>query len=706
MLQGTYSFVPGKVGQGYKPGVEGSVVVAPNSSALPVFAFSIGAWIRVDGIDSVPLMQVLWKGDNLGTSSTTPYSVSVQGTGTYTSSSSLLTTVGTPGAGKVVVITGNGDTETDLFSNTTLSTGTFYYVVVTADGNNLTLYINGAIDTQTAEPPMASSNSPIQIGGIQALNSDTFDGVIDELQIWGAPISQFQVSTIYKAGAAGECQDIWFTETATSKIGFITPDGATSNDFTTTTASSFPYNITGGPDGNIWFTENTPNNIGEFLSVGGGGGIGETAITYPAADGPSSAFGAWGITSGPDGNLWFTESHSPEDSSFVGNITTGGTITTFPIGFTRNPEGITAAPDGNMWFTEPTTNTIGNIAPTSTSTVNHYTIPTASSGAVSITLGSDGNLWFTESAVNQIGVITTGGTVTHEYPIPAGVNAVGIAAAGTGYHVGDVVTVVQSGASGGTFQVSTINATGGVTTLSLESIGTGYTLSTAPTNITGGSGTGLQVNASSTSNSFGPAAITLGPDGNVWFVAASGVANNIIEVSPSGQFTAYPVPIGGSAEFITEGPDGNIWYTDNFNSAIAQLVQSTGVTTEFQTPTASSGPWGIGTGPAVMPVPAAPTNVSGILNVGGVPQISWTASAGVVGYNVYRSSANSSTGPFTLVNSNPITSTTFPDLNVPIPPCGVSYTFYYFVTTVGTGNTESPDSNESNGIVVNNGGPC
>ena len=700
VLQGTSSFVPAEVGQGYKPGIEGSVVVAPNSSALPVFAFSIGAWIRVDTIDSVPLMQVLWKGDNLGTSSTTPYSLSVEGTGTYTSSSSLLTTVGTPGAGKVVVITGNGDTETDLFSNATLSTGTFYYIVVTADGNNLTLYINGAIDTQTAEPPMASSNYPIQIGGIQALNSDTFDGVINQLQLWNSAISQFQVRTIYNAGAAGECQAIWFTERSSSpnQIGWISPNGSSAAEYGTPTSTSFPYNIAAGPDGNVYFTEQTPNNIGEFVNFGGGEAIGEDPITYPPTDGSSSAYGAWGITSGPDGNLWFTESHSPEDVSFVGNITTNGTISAFSTGFTRNPTGITAAPDGNLWFAEPGTNTIGNILPTSTSTVNHYNIPTASSGAGSITLGSDGNLWFTESAVSQIGVITTGGTVSHEYPIPAGVNAVGISAGGTGYKVGDVITVVQSGASGGTFSVTNVDTNGSVITsppgLNVLSIGTGYSLSTSPSNTTGGSGTGLQVTVASTTNSFGPAAIALGPDGNVWFVAASGVANNIIEVSPSGQFTAYPAPTGSSAEFITEGPDGNIWYTDYFNSAIAQLVPSTGITTEFPTPTANSGPWGIGIGPAVLSTPAAPASPMAQSFGPGSASVSWAASTGAISYNVYRSS--SPNGPFDLIGNT----THSPFADSPPGVCGNNSTFYYFVTAVGTGNTESGDSSQASVVVA------
>ena len=711
-------FVPAEVGQGFKSTGEGVLISYPTTASLTPVNFTAGAWVRVDTETTDATEQILWQGDSGNTDfTTTPYSLGVLGNGStpWVTYGAHATIVGTAGPGKIVATFSDGVNELDMFSNTALTTGAFYYVAITWNGPNggAIIWINGVAD-QTSGPTALTGllipTNPFQIGGIQGsgIGTESFNGVIDEVQIWGAGITQFQLATIYKAGAAGECQAVWFTEsngTVTNNIGSISPDGSTINEYTPTTAASFPYSIAAGPDGNVWFTENKPNNIGEFVSLGGGEGFGEFPITYPAQDGPSSSYGAFGIASGPDGNLWFTESQCVEDPCFVGSITTSGTIKVYQtLTDDSPPQGITAGPDGNLWFTESGSGAHSQIARITTGgTITEYATPTAGSVPGFVTTGGDGNLWFTESAVNQIGVITTIGSFPHEFPIPAGVNGVGIGAAGTGYQVGDVVTVAQSGASGGTFQVSTINATGGVTSLSLESIGTGYTLSTAPSNTTGGHGTGLQVNVSSTSNSFGPAGITLGPDGNVWFVA--NVANNIIEVTPAGQFTAYPVPVGGSAEFITEGPDGNIWYTDNFNSAIARLTLA-GVTTEFQTPTANSGPWGIGIGPTVMAVPAAPTGVMGTLNPGGVPQISWTASVstGVLGYNVYR--GTSASGPFTLVNSNLVTTTSFTDLNAPIPPCGVSYTYYYFVTTVGTGNTESPDSNESNGVVVNNGGPC
>ncbi len=69
--------------------------------------------------------------------------------------------------------------------------------------------------------------------------------------------------------------NIWFTRKRngpTNKIGVIAPGGTNPvGEFTPPTAASFPYSISAGDDGNIWFTiENTPNNIGELALVGGG----------------------------------------------------------------------------------------------------------------------------------------------------------------------------------------------------------------------------------------------------------------------------------------------------------------------------------------------------------------------------------------------------------------------------------------------------
>src|SRR5213083_803391 len=54
-----------------------------------------------------------------------------------------------------------------------------------------------------------------------------------------------------------------------------------------------------------------------------------------------------GITSGPDGALWLTETGANK----IGTITTHGAITEYPVP-SSGPEDIAAGPDGNLWFTE------------------------------------------------------------------------------------------------------------------------------------------------------------------------------------------------------------------------------------------------------------------------------------------------------------------------------------------------------------------
>src|SRR5262245_53933133 len=73
--------------------------------------------------------------------------------------------------------------------------------------------------------------------------------------------------------------------------------------------------------------------------------------------GISYGSGPSGITAGPDGNLWFTESYGLA----IGRITPQGVVTEFSA--SGDSAGIAAGPDGNLWFTEYYGNKIGRITP-------------------------------------------------------------------------------------------------------------------------------------------------------------------------------------------------------------------------------------------------------------------------------------------------------------------------------------------------------
>jgi hypothetical protein len=68
------------------------------------------------------------------------------------------------------------------------------------------------------------------------------------------------------------------------------------------------------------------------------------------------------------------------------------------------PREITSGPDGNLWFTEFFANTIGMINPT-THAITEFALPSAQSVLSGITLGLDRKIWFTESGGNRIGQV-------------------------------------------------------------------------------------------------------------------------------------------------------------------------------------------------------------------------------------------------------------------------------------------------------------
>jgi streptogramin lyase len=122
---------------------------------------------------------------------------------------------------------------------------------------------------------------------------------------------------------------------------------------------------------------------------------------------PTASSLPFGITAGPDSNLWFTE----VGANKIGRITTAGIITgEFSIPTASSlPYGITVGPDGNLWFTERAGNNIGRITPGPIVSFSEFLIPTASSDPRRITAGpkpQDG-LWFTEKFGNNVGRIKT-----------------------------------------------------------------------------------------------------------------------------------------------------------------------------------------------------------------------------------------------------------------------------------------------------------
>ncbi len=151
-------------------------------------------------------------------------------------------------------------------------------------------------------------------------------------------------------------------------------------------------------------TEQTPYTLAPY-----------TEFALPQLSEKDCASGPQGITVGPDGALWFTDS-----ADKIGRITTQGQVTEFAISTLAHPMGITTGPDGALWFTESNLDKIGRI--TTQGRVTEFALPISRMGPAEITAGPDGALWFTQPGPDQIGRITTQGRIT-EFALPSSLDS-------------------------------------------------------------------------------------------------------------------------------------------------------------------------------------------------------------------------------------------------------------------------------------------
>ena len=179
--------------------------------------------------------------------------------------------------------------------------------------------------------------------------------------------------------------------------------------------------IATGPNGQLWATETKANQIARF----GSSYAPSLVVEYPI---PTAGSAPTGIAGGPDGAVWFTEKAAGQ----IGRVTASGAFTEFTIPtLGSEPEWIAVGPDGALWFTEVSGNAIGRIPANATPAapgITEFALP-AGSVPVGIATGPDGAIWFTEQGSNKIGRLTLSGAFT-EYPIPTAASGVEFIAAG------------------------------------------------------------------------------------------------------------------------------------------------------------------------------------------------------------------------------------------------------------------------------------
>jgi virginiamycin B lyase len=85
-------------------------------------------------------------------------------------------------------------------------------------------------------------------------------------------------------------------------------------------------------------------------------------------------------------------------------MTPPGTVTEFPLPLGSAPDAITTGPDGNLWFTDTGTKSVGRMTPAGA--VTEFVVTDAYGKLGGITAGPDGNLWFVDAGKEEIGRIT------------------------------------------------------------------------------------------------------------------------------------------------------------------------------------------------------------------------------------------------------------------------------------------------------------
>jgi virginiamycin B lyase len=284
----------------------------------------------------------------------------------------------------------------------------------------------------------------------------------------------------------------------------------------------YPFQVTVGPDRNIWFTVQEYSGGGQIGFVTNSGAITQFQI-------PVTAY-PWDITSAPDSKLWFADTRN----NVIGSCTLGGLITTYSA---QANGGITSGPQGDVWFSGGPG--IGRIS--DDGKIKYFTLPVH---VYELTPGPDGNIWFTVGTITQdsrtivqgqtvtIGKMTTTGAYTL-YTIP---NASGEGIGITAGHDGNMWVLVENGPSPGL-----------IVKVTLSGAMTEYTLP--------GDVQGVDNNR-----------IISAPSGELWYTRNSANQTQYIgRITLTGKITEYLYQttnqhlsfLGG----LAVGPDGNVWFS-------------------------------------------------------------------------------------------------------------------------------------------------
>lgn len=168
-----------------------------------------------------------------------------------------------------------------------------------------------------------------------------------------------------------------------------------------------------GPDGGVWFVEQSANYIGRFDPTT------HTFRLFPLGDVHGRPFGPQDLQFDRQGNLWFT---GPISGS-IGRLQLHTGKIQFWLapapraGMAATPFGLTVTPAGQVWFGYLTGGAIGHFDP-ATNRITLVHLPNQNAQLFSLDADARGQIWFSEMNPGVLGMLDpTSGKVT-ELPVP------------------------------------------------------------------------------------------------------------------------------------------------------------------------------------------------------------------------------------------------------------------------------------------------
>jgi virginiamycin B lyase len=180
------------------------------------------------------------------------------------------------------------------------------------------------------------------------------------------------------------------------------PKPGTIKEFDLPAKAGSTHEITLGPDGAMWVTQQVQGMLIRITPNGD-----QRAYVMPKGSGPH------GIRFDRQGHLWLTFEF---DNAIAELDQQGHILRTYPIPDPKSgPHGLAVASDGAVWWTGKANGTIGRLDP-QTGAMRVFKIGNPTSQPIYIDEGC-GAMYFTELNAGRIGRITSQGKIT-EYPTP------------------------------------------------------------------------------------------------------------------------------------------------------------------------------------------------------------------------------------------------------------------------------------------------